>query len=118
MTTSSSWRPVPEVWNLLLQTVAPAAQLVVLRRGEPVLDLAEGNRDGDALFFARDIDIEGDVSALLALRNALDGEGLDLIEEMVSPFGPLAAGVGGLVRRSLQLLLRISRAAPATVAAP
>jgi predicted lipid carrier protein YhbT len=83
-----------------------------------LMDLAEGNRDGDALFFARDIDIEGDVSALLALRNALDGEGLDLIEEMVSPLGPLAASVGAAVRRLVQLLLWISRAAPAAVAAP
>lgn len=57
-----------------------------------LVDLAEGRLDGDALFFSGDIRIEGDVEAVVALRNALDGEGLDLMREFVSPLGPFAAG--------------------------
>jgi predicted lipid carrier protein YhbT len=40
--------------------------------------LAAGALDGDAMFFSRDLAIEGDVEAILALRNALDDTGVDL----------------------------------------
>ena len=37
-----------------------------------LVGLVHGAYDGDALFFSRDLVIEGDVEAVLALRNALD----------------------------------------------
>lgn len=42
------------------------APLVVL------MGMVDGTYDGDALFFSRDLMIEGDTSAVLALRNALE----------------------------------------------
>lgn len=69
-----------------------------------LVDLAEGRLDGDALFFSRDIRIEGDVEAVLALRNALDGEGLDLVREAMAPLGMLAAGPELVARRCLDLV--------------
>jgi predicted lipid carrier protein YhbT len=48
-----------------------AAPLVVL------LGMLDGTYDGDALFFSRDLVIEGDTEAVLALRNALDDAELD-----------------------------------------
>lgn len=51
--------------------------------------LAGGTLDGDALFFSRDLTIEGDVEAILALRNALDDAGVDLIALAGSCLGPL-----------------------------
>jgi O2-independent ubiquinone biosynthesis accessory factor UbiT len=48
-----------------------AAPLLVL------LGMIDGSYDGDALFFSRDLSIEGDTEAVLALRNALENAELD-----------------------------------------
>lgn len=48
-----------------------AAPLVVL------LGMLDGTYDGDALFFSRDLVIEGDTEAVLALRNAIEDAELD-----------------------------------------
>ncbi len=46
-----------------------------------LLGLVDGSYDGDALFFSRDLVVEGDVEAILALRNAVDDAGIDLVGE-------------------------------------
>lgn len=59
-----------------------------------LLDLLEGRTDGDALFFSRDLTIEGDTAAVVALRNAVDGEDIDLAADVAAflgPFGRLLA---------------------------
>ena len=53
--------------------------------------LVEGSLDGDALMFSRDLVVEGDVEAILALRNAIDDAQLDPVTEITGLFGPLAA---------------------------
>ena len=68
-----------------------------------LIDLVEGRTDADALFFSREITIEGDMEAVLALRNALDAEGLDLMAEAFRPLGPLAGGMSRAGRNALQL---------------
>lgn len=55
-----------------------------------LVDLLEGRVDGDALFFSRDLVIEGDTGAVVALRNAVDGAEIDLVEDVLGLFGPLA----------------------------
>ena len=55
-----------------------------------LIDLAEGQLDGDALFFSRDLAIEGDTEAVVCLRNALDSGEIDLIDDLLSLLGPLA----------------------------
>jgi predicted lipid carrier protein YhbT len=63
--------------------------------------LAEGRIDGDAAFFSRQLVIEGDTEVVLALRNAIDGAGIDLQADFAATLGPLArplhhlAGLGG-----------------------
>jgi O2-independent ubiquinone biosynthesis accessory factor UbiT len=42
-----------------------------------LLGLLDGTYDGDALFFTRDLTIEGDTAAVLALRNAIEDAELD-----------------------------------------
>ena len=54
-----------------------------------LLGLVHGAYDGDALFFSRDLVIEGDTSAALALRNAIDDAELDLGAEIAALAGPL-----------------------------
>ncbi|MEP5009951.1 SCP2 sterol-binding domain-containing protein [Roseobacter sp.] len=56
-----------------------------------LLGLVHGAFDGDALFFSRDLVIEGDTAAALALRNAVDDAELDLSEEVAQLSGPFAA---------------------------
>jgi len=64
-----------------------------------LISLLEGRIDGDALFFSRDLVIEGDTEAVVGLRNAVDGLEIDLIGEVTNTFGPLA----GAVRRVAQV---------------
>lgn len=58
------------------------------------LGMLHGSLDGDALFFSRDLVIEGDTAAGLALRNAIDDAELDLTVELgvlAKPLAPLLA---------------------------
>lgn len=66
-----------------------AADAVVRGRFGALLDLVEGRIDGDALFFRRDLTIAGDTALVVALRNTLDGEDLDLLAELDAAAGPL-----------------------------
>ncbi len=93
--------PRLEVWR---EGAAPVCDALIVGPVFALADLAEGRLDGDALFFSRDIRIEGDVEAVLALRNALDGEGLDLVREAVAPLGMLSAGPELVARRCLGLV--------------
>ena len=58
-----------------------------------LLGLVHGAYDGDALFFSRDLVIEGDTAAVLALRNAIDDAELDLSAEAQAMSGPFAAQI-------------------------
>lgn len=62
-----------------------------------LLGLVHGAYDGDALFFSRDLLVEGDTSAALALRNAVDDAELDLAGEISALSGPLAAPLTRLI---------------------
>ena len=67
-----------------------------------LLGLVHGAFDGDALFFSRDLVIEGDTSAALALRNAVDDAELDLSLEISRFCGPMK----GPLQRVIMLLER------------
>jgi predicted lipid carrier protein YhbT len=58
-------------------------------RFSALIGLANGSLDGDALFFSRDITVEGDIEAVVALRNAMDDAGVDLFGDAVASLGPL-----------------------------
>lgn len=81
-----------------------------------LFSLAEGRIDGDAAFFSRQLVIEGDTEVVLALRNAVDGAGIDLEADFAATLGPLAgpllrlAGFGerlfGRMARDMEVLRR------------
>lgn len=77
-----------------------------IRGALPVLiGLVDGVYDGDALFFSRDLVIEGDIEAVLALRNAIDDADVDLIGEVAATcaaYGPPMDGI----KRVLEGILR------------
>jgi len=73
-----------------------------------LLGLVHGSYDGDALFFSRDLVIEGDTEAVLALRNAVDDAEIDLSEEALHGLGPLRALAAPPVLRILPLIERLT----------
>ncbi len=83
---------------------APAAAVVISGALATLTDLLQGRADGDALFFSRDLAIEGDTEAALTLRNALDGADIDVFEIMLAVLGPLAGPARRLARPGRTLL--------------
>jgi O2-independent ubiquinone biosynthesis accessory factor UbiT len=92
--------PIDLPFVFYLKPRADAPQISVHRRAKhapwdgriagplaALLGMMHGAYDGDALFFSRDIVLEGDTAAVLALRNALDDSELDLFEELTALFG-------------------------------
>ncbi|MCH9019640.1 MAG: SCP2 sterol-binding domain-containing protein [Proteobacteria bacterium] len=69
-----------------------------------LIDLIEGRCDGDALFFSRDLTIEGDTEAVVALRNTLDGAAIDIVEDLASSLGPFARPARRIVGDAMRLL--------------
>jgi len=61
------------------------------------LGMMHGAYDGDALFFSRDLTVEGDTEAALALRNAIDDAELDLAAELQTLAGPLRAPLAAVL---------------------
>jgi predicted lipid carrier protein YhbT len=74
-----------------------------------LIDLLEGRLDGDALFFSRELVIEGDTEAVVALRNAVDGAGVDVVSDLLSLLGPFSRPARRLARASIAHLARASR---------
>ena len=64
-----------------------------------LIALLEGRIDGDALFFSRELSIEGDTEAVVALRNAVDSAEVDVLGDVMAALGPLAP----FTRRALGL---------------
>lgn len=60
-----------------------------------LVGLVDGDYDGDALFFSRDLVVEGDIEAVLALRNAIDDADVDMLGEVAATcaaYGPPIEG--------------------------
>ncbi len=102
----------------VIETSAQRPQLLVARELPGGLDasissslvnllaLVEGRVDGDALMFSRQLVIEGDIEAVLALRNAIDDAGLDLVTEIASIFGPLGEPVRQFLNAARNSLIK------------
>jgi predicted lipid carrier protein YhbT len=116
----------------IVLTIAPRAPAVLVTRSRneirvdativgsfaALLGLVHGRYDGDALFFSGDLMIEGDVEAVLALRNAIDNAEIDLLQEGAAALGPLAPIVEHPMRVAAPLLerytgLALTRGGPA-----
>lgn len=86
---------------LLLRPDPTSPQLRAIARGQTplhdariagkladLLPLIDGSADGDALFFSRELDIGGNVEAVVCLRNALDDVEGSIAAQMADLFGP------------------------------
>lgn len=82
---------------------AEAADAVVRGTLVALVELLDGRTDGDALFFSRNLWFGGDTAAVVALRNTLDGAGIDLFEDLLQALGIF----GGPARRVLGVARRL-----------
>lgn len=69
----------------------PAHDAIIAGTFFRLLDLIDGELDGDALFFTRDLRVQGDTEAVVTLRNALDDMEGSAMDSVLGSFGPLAA---------------------------
>lgn len=74
-----------------------------------LLDMLEGRIDGDAMFFSRHLEIQGDTEIVVALRNALDDAEIDLTADILSLFGPFAGPARTVVKTANRLASLASR---------
>ena len=84
--------------RITLHRRLPEADVHIAGPLAALLGLVHGTWDGDALFFSRDLVVEGDTSAALALRNAIDDAELDLGAEIAGLTGPFARLLTGIIR--------------------
>jgi predicted lipid carrier protein YhbT len=73
-----------------------------------LLGMIHGAYDGDALFFSRDLVVEGDTEAVLALRNALDDAELDLAAEIAAAAGPAGSALERIAAHILPAVSRLT----------
>ncbi|MGO1117833.1 ubiquinone anaerobic biosynthesis accessory factor UbiT [Rhodovibrionaceae bacterium A322] len=107
----------PEHTTLKLTRQPELAAQADVRVSAPLLvllELLEGRSDGDAHFFSRDLLIEGNTEAILALRNTLDNAEVDFLAEITEIFGPLAAPLRSLLANARQRL-RSQETMPSTL---
>lgn len=99
------FEPNPEQPRLTVRTSIDADEVRATIRGplEILVALAEGKMDGDALFFTRQLQVEGDTEVVVALRNAIDGAGVNLVDDFSSLFGPLSSPVRRLTEGGVRL---------------
>lgn len=64
-----------------------------------LIDLIDGYQDGDAVFFNRDLVLEGDVEAIVVLRNAIDDLDGSIIDDIAGNFSiPTKAALSAIRR--------------------
>ena len=64
-----------------------------------LLNMIDGGLDGDALFFTRDLMIDGDTEAVVVLRNALDDLEGSIVDDVAHQLGPLGKAAIAALRR-------------------
>ena len=92
-------RPSERTIAVRRMSVAQAADVRVEAPFAVLLRLLQGDVDGDALFFSREIGVSGDMEALLALRNSLDDTRVDLVGDILGAGNPIAPLVRALAER-------------------
>ncbi len=82
----------------------PRADAVVRGPILSLVDLMEGRADGDALFFARGIEVEGDSGLVVALRNSLERTPCTLSDFLPHPPPPLKPAAEAALLLSARVL--------------
>ena len=113
--------PLDLPFAIVIEVIEAAVRLSVVRRLDidkidarvtgnllSLIQLVDGRHDGDALFFSRDISVEGDMEAVLALRNAIDNAELDLLREAAQLAGPLSVIAEQIARTAVRAFAHVA----------
>lgn len=114
--------PIDLAFDFLLRPSPPPSLVAVAKGGQTetptatirgpliaLIQLLEGKLDGDALFFSRDLVVEGDTEAVVTLRNAVDGAGIDVLADFLAALGPLAGPAGRIADGAIAVFNRMDR---------
>lgn len=91
------------------RTPDPDAHVTIDGTIKQLIALLEGEIDGDALFFSRDLAVAGNTEALLTLRNAIDSADIDLRQEILSLLSPFDSIAGQGLSAVIPLFMGIER---------
>jgi predicted lipid carrier protein YhbT len=80
--------PVAPVLRAVSRRALPEHVAYVAGRFLDLLELIDADRDGDALFFSRELEISGNTEAVVSLRNALDDIDGSIAERVAVMHGP------------------------------
>lgn len=109
-------QPAPQPPRLeLVDATATEARATIRADLATLLQLLEGRIDGDALFFSRDLTVEGDMEVVVALRNAVDDAGIDMIGDAASACGPFAAPAERVARQLTGTAVHLHRRLAAAI---
>lgn len=114
-------QPLDLPFAIVIEVIEAAVRLSVVRQLDTgkvdarvtgsllsLIQLVDGHHDGDALFFSRDISVEGDMEAVLALRNAIDNAELDLLREAAQLAGPLSVVAEQIARTAVRAIAHVA----------
>ncbi len=93
--------PAQLTFRAISRSEAPGYDARIAGTFATLLQLVDCGRDGDAMFFSRDLDISGNTEAVVSLRNAVDNVDGSVAEVAAGLFGPPGRGVLALLRRFL-----------------
>ena len=74
--------------RVLLDERGPPPDAKVKASLMTLVDLLEGRIDGDSMFFTRGLEVTGSTTVIVAVRNTLDREEVDIRDEIAAAFGP------------------------------
>ncbi|SHE94057.1 Predicted lipid carrier protein YhbT, contains SCP2 domain [Ruegeria intermedia] len=97
-------RPDPRalVFRAVPRDAVPPAGATIRGTFLLLLELIDSEEDGDAAFFARDLEVTGDTEAVVRLRNALDDVDGSIAEDAAAMFGPPGRAILARLRRAYQ----------------
>lgn len=88
------------VFRAVPRDAPPPSKAVIRGDFMLLLELIDSEEDGDAAFFARDLEVGGDTEAVVRLRNALDDVEGSIAEETAEMFGPPGRAILKRLRRA------------------
>lgn len=86
------------VLRVFFRSHAPQCDARIAASLLQLIRMVDGEEDGDAMFFSRDLKVYGDTEAVVALRNALDDLDQPLSEQVTAPFGLVGRRALAIVR--------------------
>lgn len=93
--------PRAPIMRAFARSAVPEHDARIAARLSRLMRMIDSDQDGDAMFFARDLQVSGDTEAVVSLRNAIDNLDVKLADAAASAYGAPGRATLRLVRRLL-----------------